>query len=297
VAPSEETDAVGLERAQLLPDLEQKLQGVYSNPLPTAYPISAYSYLVTPKGPGSISPAVGAVLGRFIRFFSCSGQNSAGDLGYSPLPPNLVDADFAAINRIPGAARAPAEATAANCSDPYVDGQIQLPGEPCIQGTTCTSSGGGSTTTTTTSPGGPTTTTTAPGGSSSSTTPGDSKGGKKGGTKSAGSTKTGQHFGNGAAPPVVAKSGNLSLANGQWPGQKIVPGAQPGANLSNGQSLGNVLASEDFTLLGVRVSTGTMWASVALLILLVAFPPTAARLHRRRKLRRLASVTSARGPS
>jgi phosphate transport system substrate-binding protein len=285
VAPSEETDAVGLERAQLLPDLEQKLQGVYSNPLPTAYPISAYSYLVTAKGPGSISPAVGAVLGQFIRFFACAGQNSAGELGYSPLPPNLVDADFAAINRIPGAAPAPAEATPENCSDPYVDGQIQLPGEPCIQGATC-SSGGDPTTTSTTSPSGPES-------SSSTTTLGRSKGGTKGG----GSTKTGQHFGNGAAPPFVTKSGNLSVANGQWPGQKIVPGAQPGAALSNGQSLGNVLASEDFTLLGVRVSPATMWASVALLILLVALPPTVARQRKRRKLRRPGALSSAGDPS
>jgi len=303
VAPSEETDAVGLERAQLLPDLEQKLQGVYSNPLPSAYPISAYSYLVTPKGAGSMSPAVGAVLGRFIRFFSCTGQNSAGALGYSPLPPNLVDADFAAINRIPGAAPAPAEATAANCSDPYVDGQTQLPGEPCIQGTNCNSNGGGPTTTTTTTPGSSPGTT--PGGSSG-TTPGGSqstastsKGKGKAKSASGGSKKTaagGQHFG-GQVTPGAEKAGNLFLANGQWPGQKIVPGAQPGANLSNGQTLGNELATEDFTLLGVRVSPGTMWGSVALLILLLALPPSLARLRKRRKLSRLQAMTPAGGPS
>jgi hypothetical protein len=250
-----------------------------------------------------MSPAAGAVLGRYIRFFSCEGQNSAGALGYSPLPPNLVDADFAAINRIPGAARAPATATAANCSDPYVDGSTHLPGEPCIQGTNCGGSGGGGpTTTTTTTPSGPSGT--SPGGSSS-TTPGGSHTGTPGSTGKAkgkstgpGSKKpvTGQHYG-AKTTPGAAKSGNLSLANGQWPGQKIVPGAQPGANLSNGQTLGNELASEDFTLLGVRLSTGTMWASVALLILLLALPPSLARLRKRRKLSRAHVMTPAGGPS
>jgi ABC-type phosphate transport system substrate-binding protein len=293
VAPSEETDAVGLEKAQLLPDLEQKLQGVYSNPLPGAYPISAYSYLITPKGPGSIPPAEGAVLGQFIRFFACTGQNSAGELGYSPLPPNLVDADFAAINRIPGAAPAPAVATAANCTDPYVDGQTLLPGEPCIQGLACpgngSGGGGGTTTTSTTVPGetdsGGTTTTTSPGSTSSGKS-------KKGGTKK--KTSTGKHYG-GSGPAATAKPGNLSVANGQWPGEKIMPGAQPGANLSNGQTLGNELATEDFTLLGVRVSPATMWGSVALLILLLAVPPTLARTRRRRKLERLSAAGGVEG--
>jgi phosphate transport system substrate-binding protein len=291
VAPSEETDAVGLEKAQLLPDLEQKLQGVYSNPLPSAYPISAYSYLITPKGPGSIPPAEGAVLGQFIRFLACTGQNSAGTLGYSPLPPNLVDADFAAINRIPGAAPAPAVATAANCSDPYVDGQTVLPGEPCIAGLPCpNNNGGGSTTTTTTTvPGSSTTGTTGPSG------PGQSKTGSKG--KGSGKKKSGgsQHYGGGPTGPGV-KSGNTSIANGQWPGQKIVPGAAPGSNL-DGQTLGNELASEDFTLLGVRVSPATMWGSVALLILLLALPPTVARSRRRRRLEHLATSAPEGDPS
>jgi phosphate transport system substrate-binding protein len=43
VIPTELNDAVALEGAELLPDLEQKLDGVYTNPLPDTYPISAYS--------------------------------------------------------------------------------------------------------------------------------------------------------------------------------------------------------------------------------------------------------------
>jgi uncharacterized membrane protein YgcG len=288
VQPSEETDAVGLERAELLPDLEQKLQGVYSNPLPSAYPISAYSYLITPQGAGSMSTADGAVLGQYIRFFACTGQQSAGALGYSPLPPNLVDADFAAINRIPGAARAPTTATAANCSDPYVDGQTVLPGEPCIVGQACTSGGGNPppTTTVTTSP----TATTIPSGGSH-----PKSGGSKGKGGKPKSSSSGHHFG-GSGGGATSKPGNTSVANGQWPGQKIVPGAQPGSNLSNGQTIGNELATEDFTLLGVRVSQATMWGSVALLMILLALPPTVSRARKRRKRDR-ATTTVDVGPA
>ncbi|MGC9961456.1 MAG: substrate-binding domain-containing protein [Acidimicrobiales bacterium] len=145
VIPTEENDAVALEGAQLLPDLEQKLDGVYTNPQPSAYPISAYSYLITQEG--TETPQKGAVLGQFIEFLACRGQDAAGQLGYSPLPPNLVQDDFNAIDRIAGAAKAPATPTAANCPNPYVDGQTPLPGEPGQVG-----SGGGTTTTTTTVP-------------------------------------------------------------------------------------------------------------------------------------------------
>lgn len=148
VIPTEYNDAVGLEGATLLPDLEQKLDGVYTNPLPATYPISAYSYLITQEG--TENPEKGSVLGQFILFLACRGQQAAGQLGYSPLPPNLVEDDFEAVDRINGAARAPATPTAQNCQNPYVDGQTPLPGEPHQQGST----GNQTTTTTTTVPSG-----------------------------------------------------------------------------------------------------------------------------------------------
>jgi phosphate transport system substrate-binding protein len=147
VIPTELNDAVALEGAELLPDLEQKLQGVYTNSLVDAYPISAYSYLITQEA--TETPAKGAVLGQFIEFLACRGQDAAGQLGYSPLPPNLVEDDFKAVDRIAGAAKAPATPTAANCPNPYVDGQTPLPGEPGVQGKGGNSGGTGSTTTTT----------------------------------------------------------------------------------------------------------------------------------------------------
>jgi phosphate transport system substrate-binding protein len=134
VQPSQEADAIALEKAELLPDLEQKLSGVYANTLAGAYPMSAYSYLVVPLSPkGRIDPAKGKVLGRFVNYLACAGQQAAGQLGYSPLPPNLVEEDLRGIAHITGAA-APPPLTAQNCKNPYVDGQTPLPGEPRIAG-------------------------------------------------------------------------------------------------------------------------------------------------------------------
>jgi phosphate ABC transporter phosphate-binding protein len=140
VQPSEYNDAVALTKAQLLPDLEQLLAGVYSNKDPHAYPISAYSYLVTHET--GYSPSMAAELGKFIQFIACDGQQTAGTLGYSPLPPILVARDFQAVDRIAGAAKLPSEPSAADCANPYVDGTLTLPGpQPVITGGTGNSGG------------------------------------------------------------------------------------------------------------------------------------------------------------
>ena len=118
VQPSALADAEALLNAKLEPDLEQLLTGVFTDTNPKAYAISAYSYLVTPEG--QMNPAQGAVLGQFVEFLACQGQQSAEQLGYSPLPPNLVDDDFQGIKRIAGAAPPPATVNAQTCNDPYV---------------------------------------------------------------------------------------------------------------------------------------------------------------------------------
>ena len=51
VQPTSLNDATALEKAILYKDLTQNLTGVYTNPLPNAYPVSSYSYLVTPCSP------------------------------------------------------------------------------------------------------------------------------------------------------------------------------------------------------------------------------------------------------
>ncbi|MGO8871390.1 MAG: substrate-binding domain-containing protein [Acidimicrobiales bacterium] len=153
VQPTSLNVATALEAAILHADLTQDLTNVYTNPLPNAYPLSAYSYFVTPCSPqlaGAQSPpttcaadpgnaastfpsAKGQALGVFIGYVACAGQQAMADLGYSPLPPNLVQEDFDAIGRLNGGQQPP-PVSAATCKNPYVDGQIALPGEPAIIG-------------------------------------------------------------------------------------------------------------------------------------------------------------------
>jgi phosphate transport system substrate-binding protein len=52
VQPYAENIAAALTKANLRPDLSQELSRVYTNPDPKAYPISAYSYLMTPCATG-----------------------------------------------------------------------------------------------------------------------------------------------------------------------------------------------------------------------------------------------------
>src|SRR5262249_50008798 len=75
--------ASALRSATLRPDLSQELSGVYNSPDADAYPISAYSYLVTMcahaadrttcKGPYP-NPGVTETLARWMRYIACDGQ-------------------------------------------------------------------------------------------------------------------------------------------------------------------------------------------------------------------------------
>ena len=160
VQPTSVNDATALEKAVLNSDLTQNLTGVYTNPLPNAYPISSYSYLVTPcspslaaaqkpptkcSGPGGSSSFPsdrGQALGQFVSFLACEGQQKMALLGYSPLPPNLVQEDFDAVGRLNGGQQPP-PVSPSNCQNPYVDGQTPLPGEPSIVGQAPGTPGGG----------------------------------------------------------------------------------------------------------------------------------------------------------
>ena len=159
VQPTSLNVATALEAAQLHSDLTQDLSGVYVNTQPNAYPLSAYSYLVAPCSPslasaqgsacaanptntpqahptGPTSPfptQKGQAFGQFVSFLACEGQQQMATLGYSPLPPVLVQEDFNAIGRLNGGQQPPA-VSAADCKNPYVDGQIPLPGSPVVAG-------------------------------------------------------------------------------------------------------------------------------------------------------------------
>lgn len=67
--------------------------------------MSSYSYMITPTR--DLDPAKGAVLGGWIVYIVCAGQQKAAPLGYSPLPANLIHFAFDAVNRIPGHPQTP----------------------------------------------------------------------------------------------------------------------------------------------------------------------------------------------
>lgn len=112
--------ATALRHATLHADLTQDLTGVYRAPEPNAYPMSSYSYMITQTT--GFDPAKGQVLGTWLIYIACAGQQEAAPLGYSPLPPNLVQDVFDAVRRIPGAPNPP-PITPQTCANPTVTGQ------------------------------------------------------------------------------------------------------------------------------------------------------------------------------
>lgn len=124
VEPTAEAVAVSLLEAKInenpkSPDyLTQILDGVYNSMDPRAYPMSSYSYMIIPtEVAGTFSVKKGATLGEFANYMLCEGQRQAEELGYSPLPLNLVQAGFKQIARIPGAGKA-ANTDISKCNNP-----------------------------------------------------------------------------------------------------------------------------------------------------------------------------------
>jgi phosphate transport system substrate-binding protein len=115
--PTSSNVATALKSATLNSDETQNLDQVYVNSEPSAYAMSSYSYMIVPtKG---LDPAKGDVLGQFMAYFACDGQRKADQLGYSPLPANLVEVVFGAIKRVPGASPPPAMS---ECNNPTIAG-------------------------------------------------------------------------------------------------------------------------------------------------------------------------------
>ncbi|WP_330175784.1 phosphate ABC transporter substrate-binding protein PstS [Streptomyces sp. NBC_01498] len=110
VEPTASSVAVALLKARINEDrnsenyLTQILDGVYRSSDRRTYTLSSYSYMVVPtKAEQPFTTAKGRTLGTFANYFLCDGQQQAEELGYSPLPKNLVEAGFAQVRRIPGA--------------------------------------------------------------------------------------------------------------------------------------------------------------------------------------------------
>jgi phosphate transport system substrate-binding protein len=114
---------------------------VYTSSNPDAYPISAYSYMVTQcsqtpdrdtcRGPYSNS-GVADTLEQWMRYIACDGQVSMAEIGYSPLPPNLSQELVNSIGRMTGSA--PETLTRDSCSNPRFGGSLgagsQAPKDP-----------------------------------------------------------------------------------------------------------------------------------------------------------------------
>jgi phosphate transport system substrate-binding protein len=152
VLPYAENISAALEGATLRPDLSQELSGVYASANPLAYPISAYSYMVSqcakvgdrPTCQGGYPNAgVSETLAKWWRYVACDGQVNMARIGYSPLPPNLSQEMANSIGRLTGAA--PETLTAGNCANPRFSGSLGAgAGSPTDPLANAPSLGGGS---------------------------------------------------------------------------------------------------------------------------------------------------------
>jgi phosphate transport system substrate-binding protein len=110
IEPTAQSVAVALLAAKIntnknSPDyLTQDLRPVYTYADRRTYPLSSYSYMIIPvdKENDRFKKPKGKTLGDFAYYFLCEGQQQADQLGYSPLPINLVQAGLDQVSRIPG---------------------------------------------------------------------------------------------------------------------------------------------------------------------------------------------------
>lgn len=143
VLPYAENISAALDSATLRPDLSQELSGVYRSTDPLAYPISAYSYLVTQCEAASERPTckgaysnegVTGTLAEWMRYIACEGQARMAQIGYSPLPTNLSQEVANSIARMEGTS--PETLTKANCPNPRFSGSLgpgaQSPPDPYL---------------------------------------------------------------------------------------------------------------------------------------------------------------------
>lgn len=131
VLPFAENISAALESAKLRADLSQDLTGVYTSPNPDAYPISAYSYMLTQCASSSDRPTckgpytnggITETLSRWMRYIACEGQVNMARIGYSPLPANLSQEMANSIGRMEG--KAAEQLNADNCANPRFRGSL-----------------------------------------------------------------------------------------------------------------------------------------------------------------------------
>ena len=143
VQPTPSNVAIALQAAIINEDssspnyLMQDLHNVYTYNDPRTYPLSSYSYLIVPNDdiavdnnaplPPDFSDADGVTLSTWLNYVLCGAQQSAGALGYSPLPKNLVVGGFQQVDNIPGHVATPDTTQLNGCNNPtYSNGVNHL---------------------------------------------------------------------------------------------------------------------------------------------------------------------------
>lgn len=233
--PTAQNVAVALTAAQLQPNHTELLSNVFTNPDPRTYPISSYSYIIaptnttaSPKDPWNGNPfnaSKGVTLTSFINYLLCQGQQEAQPLGYSPLPPNLVQVGFGVEQQIPGAVPTP---SIYDCNNPTITGcwlQVNhIPQAPScsphsVPGAPASPGSGGLTSTRTGS---------SNGSAGNSGTTGARSGGTAGGggvqTASAATGSGGSSRASGGSAASPARSTSLQSNAGQEAGPQAVSG-------------------------------------------------------------------------
>jgi ABC-type phosphate transport system substrate-binding protein len=274
VLPTASNVAVALTQAQIDENpkdpnfLQQNLDKVYTYTDPRSYPLASYSYLIVPREataqPPRFNNQKGVTLSTFTDYLLCAGQQDLAQLGYSPLPLNLVQGGLLQADHIPGHIAGPNLKTLAGCDNPtFTNGVLTLlkdapqpspcskEGEPLdcvvVDGKATTSGSGGT---------GSSSPSASP---SAGATGGDNPGGT--GTGSTGTTDTGGT--GGAGDPGTGSTG----AGG------------------TGQSGGSAVAGTVVNVSSESASPGVLGVLTALAILVaIVLPPVlGASLRRRRK--------------
>lgn len=236
VGPTASNVAIALQGAAINADLTQKLEGVYNHPDKRAYPMSSYSYMIVPtKIEAPLNENKGYTLGEFANYFLCEGQNSAGDLGYSPLPKNLVQAGLDVVKKIPGAVPKAISA----CKNNTFAGNSPLNNAP--QPPECDKKGGPASCT-----GGTTTGTTTGKGSTTGSTTGGTTGTTTGGTTAGTGTTTGTGSGTGTTTGTGTTDGT-GTTTGTTDGTGSTTGITDGSATSTGDGTGSTTGTNDFS--------------------------------------------------
>lgn len=271
--PSAVNVAVALTAAELQPDHTELLNNVYTMPDPRAYPISSYSYIIAPTnttghwqfGNNPFNTSKGQTLGKFINYLLCQGQQEAQPLGYSPLPPNLVEIGFNVEHQIPGGVATPSIYA---CNNPTITGcwlnVNHIPAAPA-----CLTNGRGA-------PVRKGATAAAAAGSASTAA------GHGGGAGAAGSAA-----GNATSAGTTASSAAAGTATTAGKSQQVASGALASGQQANGlRSSGS--NGSPAVVSGKNVSFGKPWSSattdalIAAAALLIVLAPPAVALFRKR---------------